>query len=85
MDWFERMTLDDDDGEIVIEEEETNERGVAAFCLAERFLMTRPKRVHTMKEKMKEIWCPVKGVIISEVGEEYSCSNSTITVIFKRF
>jgi hypothetical protein len=72
MDQFERLTFDEDDGEIVIEEEETHGRGeelVPALCLAGRFLTMRPIRVHTMKEKMKEIWCLVKGVTISEVGD----------------
>ncbi|MCI17989.1 DUF4283 domain protein, partial [Trifolium medium] len=67
MDRFERLTLEEDEADIEVEDEdvaEVEEEINPELCLVGRFLTRRTVRVHMMKLKMSDIWNPVRGVTI---------------------
>lgn len=65
---MDSLSLEDDDG---VTFSRAGQRGAdvdVQLCLAGRFLTDRTIRSHMMKERMAEVWRPVKGVSIREVS-----------------
>lgn len=42
----------------------------STICLVGRFLQTKPIHFQSMQNRMAEIWRPVKGVFIKEIGDQ---------------
>lgn len=62
--------LDEEDGGIVFDPEKGHEsKADLNLCLVGMFLMDRSLRVKAMKERMKEVWRPTRGVDIKEVED----------------